>query len=70
MGGNKWDPLSQRAHGIRPGEEDEDGNIDLPQISGGLGQPQVRAEVSGSEALQIRAPSRAPRSELPPIPRI
>jgi len=49
--GNKRSPFSQRAHGIRPGEEYE--IIEMPQMSGGLGHPRAEAEASGSQSKQI-----------------
>jgi hypothetical protein len=65
MAGNRMNPFAQQAHGIRPGEEYE-----IIQMSGGLGQPRARAEVSGSEPQQIenRGRTRLTRPDLSTSP--
>jgi Protein of unknown function (DUF3433) len=44
---NRRSPFAQRNHGIRSGEE-----VEMPEMSGGLGQPPARAEASGSNPQQ------------------
>jgi hypothetical protein len=63
MTGNRGSPFAQQVYDIRPGEEYE-----MPQMSGGLGQPCARAEASGSELQQIGKKGRTRPTRVDQLP--